>query len=337
MKIFEKRKKVGVVAIDRSGSRSNFPYAVASVYSDKVGNFERVVDEVRKKLRMRHEYIKGKDFKPNQYKKAIQIIKGGRIDFFVYIVLRKVYDEIKDAVKWRKDWEVVLEARLWCKSTELLIEKSKKVPSEGLYETTYTDVNEKIFDDSIRNLFKEKLNLDNIASGSKNSPYIMIADWIAHFMHKDQKLRKDTTANLRFCRPENFSKDLKTAKIKNSPSSRTAPGTTGTPVNDPDNSMMARPLFKAFVLLRIHRLEISIWKSNTGSRLVGGTAAGPRNDQTINKGFSRNMKISILEKDLKITIKGPPHLTGILWSNDSETLDNMSFSPFPRLNFLTGW
>ena len=243
-----RKKRVGIVAVDRGGSRANFPYVIASIYSDKVSNFEHAVKEVREKLKMRHGYIKGKDFKPSQYQKVIQIIKGSGIDFFVYLVPQKVYDKIKNEIKWKRSWEAILESYLWYKSVKLLTESLKQSPSEVIYETTYTDDNATIFDSFIRIFLNKKLdiNKDNVTAGSKTSCYIMIADWIAHFIHKDGKLYKHLKNKLRFCEVKIALEDLKLMKIKNSPSSRIAPGTTGIPMNDLDNNMMLSSIFKAF-------------------------------------------------------------------------------------------
>lgn len=201
-------KKCGIVGIDRSGSRGDFPLAIASVYSNKVGNFENVVREVREELEIRHGYIKGKDFKPNQYEIVLENLKKNNIKFFALIVESQDYQGIESKIRWRKGWEETLEAWLWSVSVKKLIKLTGILPSEIFYEMTYHGSG--IFDSRIRTLVsKTGVNKNNILIGSKTSSYIMAVDWVARFFHKSRSICNNYPNNNKPCTMKKFENNIK--------------------------------------------------------------------------------------------------------------------------------
>ncbi|MFZ3077722.1 MAG: hypothetical protein WA139_04660 [Candidatus Aenigmatarchaeota archaeon] len=178
-------KKCGILGIDRSGSRGNYPIAVASVYSENMKNFEKAIQEIKTSFKIRHGRIKGKDFSFKQHENAVDIIISNNIRFFVCMVSQKDYSEIEKFINSKKSWEQNLEALLWFKSVYFLAKKFSLTPKEVFYERTFPDT---VFDKRLESLIKEKLFADSVCAGDKFSPYIVVADWIANFFFRNSDI-----------------------------------------------------------------------------------------------------------------------------------------------------
>jgi hypothetical protein len=238
------KPKIGILAIDRSGSRSNYPIIVAAVYSNKVGNFERAVKEIKDKFKIDHEKIKGKDFKPTLHRKILEVIQSHNIKFVIYLVDGKIYSQLRN-IYWREKWEQKLEAVLWYKACVLLLKRVKVIPQEIFYEKTYTANH--VFDDLFKILLKEKFNLEEVSVGSKYSPYIMVADWIANFFHKNPNLKNYYKSNVVKCELKYIEETLWKILIKKEKSgSHPVGGPTAKPGNDQTINNLFRNIFKVF-------------------------------------------------------------------------------------------
>lgn len=175
----------GIVGIDRSGSRGNYPIVVASVYSENMRNFEKAIQEIKESFKIKHGRIKGKDFSFRQHESAINTIISNDIRFFVCMVSQKDYSEIEKSVNTKKSWEQNLEALLWFKSVYFLAKKFALMPREIFYERTFPDTS---FDKRLEGLIRENLFADYICAGDKFSPYIVVADWIANFFFRNSNI-----------------------------------------------------------------------------------------------------------------------------------------------------
>jgi len=185
MGTYYRLKKCGIVGIDRSGSRGNYPIVVVSVYSENMKNFEKAIQEIKNSFKIKHGRVKGKDFSFKQHENAIDTIISNNIKFFACIVSQRDYSDIEKFINSKKSWEQNLEALLWFKSVYFLAKKFALTPKEVFYERTFPGT---VFDRKLEGLIKERLYIDSVCIGDKFSPYIVVADWIANFLFRNSSL-----------------------------------------------------------------------------------------------------------------------------------------------------
>lgn len=207
MNRFKKTTRVGVVSIDRSGSKADLPITITAVYSEKVGNFDKAVRDVRNYIK--HEVKRGKDFKPTDFVKTINTIIGNDIKFLTYVVDRNTLTQIEETLRKKQNWSMILEAYLWYKTISLLIKKTS-LPAEIIYERTYTGSGTDVFDNVFKKLLSDRFGIDkgSVTIGEKTSPYIMLADWIGHFFYSSLNLSNIFKQQTIFCRIEFVKRDL---------------------------------------------------------------------------------------------------------------------------------
>lgn len=216
-KTHRKEKRKGIIGVDRSGSRGDYPIVVVSIYSDKAVNFYNAIKEVKDRLGL-GGFIKGKDFKMGSYQKIIEIIKKKKVKFNVLIVNQDIYTNIEEEIRWKKDWEMKLEAHLWSKIVLSLINKIKTLPNKIFYERTYKGTGNDAFDNVFKSLVNNQLKIKEIFIGDKREPQIILADWIAHFFYKDKRLNNLFRDDIHKLRDKEIG-DIKN-KIQFTPSSR---------------------------------------------------------------------------------------------------------------------
>ncbi len=199
-------KKCGIVGIDRSGSRGNYPIVVATVYSENMKNFERAIQEIKSSFKIKHGRVKGKDFSFKQHENAIDIIISNNIRFFACVVSQRDYSDIEKFINSKKSWEQNLEALLWFKAVYFLIKKFALAPKEVFYERTFPDT---VFDRKLESLIRERLCIDSVCIGDKFSPYIVVADWIANFLFRNSSLANIYRNQILYIGLDNIGQELR--------------------------------------------------------------------------------------------------------------------------------